>query len=271
MLENKKLELKLETEDFDETGVSRERGKRAEEVAEWYFRLNGFFLIHGFIVHPDRQRLKPRTEADLLGIRLKESSEGVWRTSKGDHFRPGVNRTSMTDDALITKASMDGTVKKHLIAMVEVKAGKCSINGPWSDIDERDQQLGGSNMERALSRVGFGNKTEISTAALSMYESLRYQGANFIVQYFSVGKYVSAELDTKYPKLVQITYDQIAIFLRDRFNGFPEKIPHERDISLWEGFGDSFRWWFESNGYRKSPSVDACKSAVSRYIEKGKC
>ena len=177
----------------------------------------------------------------------------------------------MTDDALITKASMDGTVKKHLIAMVEVKAGKCSINGPWSDIDERDQQLAGSNMERALSRVGFGNKTEISTAALSMYESLRYQGASFIVQYFSVGKYVSAELETQYPKLIQITYDQIAIFFRDRFNGFPEKIPLERDISLWEGFGDSFRWWFESNGYRKAPSEDACKSAVSRYIEKGKC
>ena len=52
----KKLELKLENEDFDETGVDRERGKRAEEVTEWYFRLNGFFLIPGFIVHPDRHK-----------------------------------------------------------------------------------------------------------------------------------------------------------------------------------------------------------------------
>jgi hypothetical protein len=27
------------------------RGARAEEVAEWFFRLNGFFLIPGFIAY----------------------------------------------------------------------------------------------------------------------------------------------------------------------------------------------------------------------------
>lgn len=260
----------MEVEEMDEEQLPREIGKRAEQVAEWYFRLNGVFLIHGFVVHPDSPRPTPRTEADLLGIRLKDSSEGVWRPSKGAHFRSGSNRTSMTDDALITQSSMDGTVKKHLIAMVEVKAGRCSINGPWSDIKERDQ-LSNSNMERALSRVGFGNRTEISTAASSMYENLRYVGASFIVQYFAVGKSRSIELAEKYPKLVQITFDQIAIFLRDRFNRFPEKIPHETDISLWDGFGDSFRWWFESNGYGKSPSEEACIKAVRRFIESGKC
>ncbi len=160
----------MEIEEFDEEQMNRKRGRRAEEVAEWYFRLNGVFLIHGFVVHPDSPRPKPRTEADLLGIRLKDSSEGVWRPSKGAHFRSGSNRTSMTDDASIIQSSMDGTVKKHLIAMVEVKAGRCSINGPWSDIQDRDQQSN-SNMERALSRVGFGNKTEISTAASSMWHS----------------------------------------------------------------------------------------------------
>lgn len=260
----------MEVEEMDEEQLRRDIGKRAEEVAEWYFRLNGVFLIHGFVVHPDSPRPTPRTEADLLGIRLKDSSEGVWRPTKGAHFRSDSNRTSMTDDVLITQSSMDGTVKKHLIAMVEVKAGRCSINGPWSDIKERDQQSN-SNMERALSRVGFGNRTEISTAASSMYESLRYVGANFIVQYFAVGKTPSTELSVRYPKLVQITFDQIAIFLQDRFNRFPEKIPLETDISLWDGFGDCFRRWFEVNGYRKSPSIEACKNAVSRYIETGKC
>lgn len=260
----------MEVEEIDDEQLRRDIGRRAEQVAEWYFRLNGVFLIHGFVVHPDSPRPTPRTEADLLGIRLKESSEGVWRPSKGAHFRNGSNRTSMTDDVLITKASMDGTVKKHLIAMVEVKAGRCSINGPWSDIKERDQQAS-SNMERALSRVGFGNRTEIGTAASSMYESLRYVGTSFIVQYFAVGKYPSPELAEKYPKLVQISFEQIAVFLQERFNHFPEKIPLETDISLWDGFGDCFRRWFEINGYRKSPSIEACKSAVNRYIETGKC
>ncbi len=249
----------------------RGRGRRAEEVVEWYFRLNGVFLIRGFVVHPDNPMPKPRTEADLLGIRLKDSSEGVWRLSAREKLRSGVARTSMTDDVLITNASMDGTVKKHLIAMVEVKAGKCDINGPWSDSGERDSNSLNSNMERALCRVGFGNRTEVSNASSSMYESLRYVGTNFIVQYFAVGSRTSKELEQKYPKLVQITFDQIAYFFRDRFNGFPEKIPLDKNISLWDGFGDAFRWWFEANGYRKSPSIEACQSAVLRYINTGKC
>ena len=60
----------------------KERGDRAEEVAEWYLRLNGFFLIPGFIVHPDKRRNTPRTEADFLGIRLKYSSENIWRARR---------------------------------------------------------------------------------------------------------------------------------------------------------------------------------------------
>lgn len=261
----------MEFEDEAEIQLSDKRGRRAEEVVEWYFRLNGVFLIHGFIVHPDRPCQKPRTEADFLGIRLKDSNEGIWRRSKNERFRDGTNRISMTDDNFITHASSVGTVKKHLVVMVEVKAGKCSINGPWSDIIESNKELGQSNMERALSRVGFGNRTEINKAAEAMYENLRYEGSNFIVQYFAIGQTKSQELEKKYPKLVQISFDQIAIFLRDRFNNFPEKIPENRNITLWRGFGDSFRLWFESNGYSRSPSIEACQNALKRYIDTGTC
>jgi hypothetical protein len=261
----------MEFMEEDETQLNADRGHRAEEIAEWYFRLNGVFLIHGFVVHPDRPRPKPRTEADFLGIRLKDSSEGVWRPSKGDHFRDGANRVSITDDVNITNSSLVGTVKKHLVAMVEVKAGKCSINGPWSDVNERDKILGRSNMERALSRVGFGNRAEVNAASAAMYERLRYEGSNFIVQYFAIGKVKCPDLEKKYPKLYQISFDQIAIFLRDRFNNFPEKIPQNRDIVLWRGFGDSFIRWFEASGYRTAPSIEACQSALKRYISTGVC
>ena len=40
-----------------------ERGRRAEDIASWYFRLNGFLAISGFIVHPDQRRQFARTEA----------------------------------------------------------------------------------------------------------------------------------------------------------------------------------------------------------------
>lgn len=261
----------MEVEELDEDPGDRARGLRAEEVAEWYLRLNGLFLIHGFVVHPDRASSKPRTEADFLGIRLKESSEGIWRKTNGIQFRDGVNRASMTDDSLITQASYVGTVRKHLVAMVEVKAGKCSINGPWSDINARINDSGPSNMERALSRVGFGNHSEITCASTTMYEYLRYEGPQFIVQYFAIGKVKCNELEIKYPKLIQITFAEIAIFLRNRFNCFPEKIPLSSSITLWRGFGDSFRWWFESHGHRKIPSSRDCEIALQNYIDKANC
>lgn len=41
--------------------LGREIGNRAEEVADWYFRLNGFLLTPGFVVHPDHSSSHPRT------------------------------------------------------------------------------------------------------------------------------------------------------------------------------------------------------------------
>jgi hypothetical protein len=259
----------MEIEEVDE---DRARGKRSEEVAEWYFRLNGFFLIPGFIVHPDTPKPYARTEADLLGIRLKDSSEGVWR-SRTDRFRENTNRSSMEDDQILINPTKVGTVKKHLIAMVEVKSSTCDINGPWSDGAAHGDDILKSNMARALARVGFGNNSTVAAAAKSMYENLRYEGSDFAVQYFAIGKSKSPQLAQRYAKLVQISFDQIAEFLGNRFYTFPEKIPLDCNISLWEGFGDSFsRWYSESRSMNRSPpSVQACQKALKKYIDDGNC
>jgi hypothetical protein len=47
-----------------------------EKVAYWYLRLNGFFQIENFVVHPER-RGGQRTDADLLAIRLPFRAERV--------------------------------------------------------------------------------------------------------------------------------------------------------------------------------------------------
>jgi len=260
--------MEIEESDYQDSRDAS-RGERGEAGAKWYFRLNGFFLIDGFIVHPDRVRLKPRTEADLLGIRLKYSSEGVWRTRRGDKIRGSTNRTSMTDYQIITDSATIGTVKKSLIAMVEVKAGRCSINGPWSDVNELDSTPGNSNMERALARVGFGNQNDVKQASRLMYENLRYEGQDFIVQYFSVGKLKNPQLQIRYPQLIQIDFKQIANFLVSRFHCFPEKIPQDREIIIWKGFGYDFMRWFEEKNFSKPPSILECEQAVLNYIESG--
>jgi hypothetical protein len=258
--------------DLGSQELARERGQRAEEVAQWYFRLNGFFLIPGFIVHPDAPRPTPRTEADLLGVRLSYSTEGVWRRQQGHNFRDGVVPISMKDHDVLTNSAKVGTVIRHLVAMVEVKAGICEINGPWSDRSGFNNRHEPTNMERALARVGFGNRTEVNAAAEKMFEDLRYEGSQFVVQYFAVGRTSSSALKQAYPKLVQITFDEIGTFLGHRFSRFPEKIPGDRDIALWHGFGDKFRWWFEGNASsRGGPSEIDCQRAIKRYIDNGRC
>ena len=242
------------------------RGRRAEEIAEWYFRLNGFLLIPGFIVHPDRRRRRPKTEADLLGVRLKYSAEGFFKNSHGgDRSRPG-SFEAMKDHDLLVKPGNDGTVSKHQIAMVEVKASLASINGPWTDRAE-------NNMSRALQRVGFGNRDEIDRASQEMYDKLRYVGPSFIVQYYSVCSVKSPELSQQYSSLVQVTFDEIADFLHDRFKKFPQKIPEDSDLILWEGFGCEFMRWFERMGWHANGGASnvQCRAAVKRYIQFGEC
>ena len=45
-----------------------------EKVAYWYFRLNGFFQIENFVVHPTGRGAQ-RTDADLLAVRFPFRAE----------------------------------------------------------------------------------------------------------------------------------------------------------------------------------------------------
>ncbi len=93
------------------------KGERAEHVSNWYFRLNGFLSIPGFVIHPDHPSRYPRTEADLIGVRFPNSTEVL-------------DGVSMMDDP---KLSGLCKLTKTLFVLVEVKTELCSINGPWSD------------------------------------------------------------------------------------------------------------------------------------------
>lgn len=254
---------------------NRARGERAEEVVQWYFRLNGFMLIPGFIVHPDIQSAKPRTEADIIGVRLKYSSESFWVKKPRQTFRESesLRPVPMRDDVLLIDSGKTGSSSKHLVALVEVKAGQCNINGPWSDQNGLSGHNSTSNMERAISRIGFcENRSIVQTVAQAMYRDLRHEGDEFVIQYFSVGKFKNPDLQAKYPKLVQITFDQIGAFLKERFTRFPQKLPLNTEITLWKGFGDEFRSWFETHGTNQdAPALTDCQKAIACFIEHGRC
>jgi len=86
---------------------------KPEHLAVWYFRLNGFFTIPNFVLHPTG-RGSALTNADIAGVRFPYRAE----------FPEGPGG----DDAEFTRI-----VRSPYAVFAEVKTGKRSLNGPWTD------------------------------------------------------------------------------------------------------------------------------------------
>lgn len=174
------------------------QGRRAEEIAGWYFRLNGFLQIPGFVLHSD-QRGRPITDADILGVRFPYSQESL----------RGIR---MADDRWLSRETYPN---QTLIVIAEVKASLCRVNGPWTD-----PATGG--MEKVIRRIGFVPDDMTENIAVSLYNTLRWQNDDFRVQYVCIGKQTNHDLGNRYAGLKQLTWGDIAAFLWERFDCFGE-------------------------------------------------
>jgi|GEM_PF-5594797 len=99
-------------------------GKRAEILAEWYFRFNGYFPISNFIIHDAGFHKQPGgqlTEADILAIRLPYTIEVINGTEK----------------EIVIKTHKELDVKQGIMdfIIVEVSSGICKNN--WIDKKQR--------------------------------------------------------------------------------------------------------------------------------------
>jgi hypothetical protein len=236
--------------------LSNQRGRRAEDIASWYFRLNGFLTIPGFVVHPDQRRRFPRTEADLLGVRFPFSRE--W-----------ISTRQMEDDSLLTR--IDETRRRIVFVLVEVKTDLYDINGPWSE--RRDE-----NVQRVIRRLGFANESLVDGIAARVYESARWDDNDYVLQYVCVGARKNDGRQRQFPQLLQIDWSEMAHFLWRRFGSFPEKLPDGRPVhTQWPDFGRKYGVWFVDEfancrrDDRDRQGLSLSLSALSRYIETGDC
>jgi hypothetical protein len=119
-----------------------------EKVAYWYFRLNGFFQIENFVVHPAR-RGGQRTDADLLAVRFPHRAERLF----------DVPNDIMADDERRLALSRDWTD----VVIAEVKTNQpCTLNGPWTREDRQ-------NVHRVLAAIGCLPPDHIEQAARDIY------------------------------------------------------------------------------------------------------
>ena len=91
----------------------------SEDLAYWYFRLNGFLTIQNFVVHPNSGSAQ-KTEVDIIAARFpyrKELPE---------------NKTPMQDDECLVLQS-----EKIRIILAEIKVGRCKLNPSWTNADKK--------------------------------------------------------------------------------------------------------------------------------------
>jgi len=236
----------------------RQVGRRAEEVASWYFRLNGFLCLPGFVVHLDQDKAErtedgtpvyQRTEADLIGVRFVESKEIIFSFG---------NQKAMIDDHVLT--NLCPSTKEALFVLVEVKSGLCMMNGPWTNRRKE-------NMQRVIRRLGFAlDEDQVQEIADDMYTTGRFEDEHYVMQYICVGNEKNHGINYQHKNVSQINWVEIGNFLIERFKSFPEKTPDGQVHEQWPEFGKTFGRWI-SLQLRTGGTVDP--TVIYRYIQTG--
>lgn len=186
----------------------------SEQLAYWYLRLNGFLTITNFVVHPDTGR-DQRTDVDVLGVRFPYRAENLI--------------SPMEDEDRFT-----GIRKKNFVVIAEVKRGRCSLNGPWTNPDEQ-------NMLRVLCAIGIFPKNEALLAAQSIYKEGCYQSRHYYVSLMCFGSETNPELKDQYPQVSQILWPDVLDFIYRRFREYRyQKASHpqwdKEGNNLWQIF-----------------------------------
>lgn len=190
---------------------------KSEQLAYWYLRLNGFFTITNFIIHPD-QGNKQETDVDVLGVRFPYRAENL--------LNP------MMDDVVFTRY-----LDKSYIVMAEVKSRVCALNGPWT---KRERQ----NMLRVLRAIGAFPEEDSNRIAQALYDAGHYENILYHVSLLCLGGERSSQVAERYPNIPQILWNEVLGFIYRRFREYrAQKVSHPqwdaRGHALWKAARES--------------------------------
>jgi len=185
-----------------------------EKVAYWYFRLNGFFQIENFVVHPERTGSQ-RTDADLLAIRFPHRNERLF-DNPNDVMRDDERQLSLSRDLI------DAVI-------AEVKANQpCTLNGPWVREDRQ-------NVQRVLAAIGCLPSHLIDGAATDIYRTgLHVSDLGCRIRLVAVGREVNRELENRYPHVTQVIWTDLLTFIWDRFHTYQQQ---KAQVDQWDAIG----------------------------------
>jgi hypothetical protein len=179
-----------------------------EQLAVWYLRLNGYFVIPNFIAHG---RISSQTDVDVLGVRFPHSQE-------------------YPDDIDVLQIPTGKTD----VLLSEVKTGKCELNGPWRG------KSNGDPLEYVLRRVGLFDGPTVQEAANELYARRQYpqeqalDKSPYVIRIACFGSVENEDLRD----VTQIIWPKVTSFIGNRFQENPV---YKADHDHWDTFG-KFLW-----------------------------
>jgi hypothetical protein len=208
---------------------------RAEDLGYWYLRLNGFLTTTNFIVHPDTGP-NQETEVDVLGLRFPYRAENL--------IQP------MRDDRLFTEGH-----DRPLVAIAEIKAGVCDLNGPWKDRDR-------NNMLRVMRAIGAFPSSEDERVAAALYDVGTYTSDAYRVLLVCMGSQQNTSLKERYPNIPQILWPHALTFIYRRFREYRrQKASHGQ----WNSIGKAL--WRTSQQMRTEAAFVESVQVVEEYAQ----
>lgn len=209
-----------------------ETSMKAEDVAAWYFRLNGFFTITNFVLHPSR-RGGQRTDADIVGVRFPDRAE----------FPDGPGG----DDQEFIRPS-----GRLYFVVAESTIGTCKLNGPWTNSDKE-------NIQAVLRDLGVLTPNLVASAAEGLYGEGVYDARSCYCSLFCVGEVANGEIAARFSRVPQRTWDQVLKFMYARFRTYHDR---KADHDHWDDNGKAL-WgcWESSRG--SSSAFTSCVRRLS--------
>ena len=193
---------------------------KPEALAQWYLRLNGFFTISNFVVHPTR-RGSQLTDGDIVGVRFPHRAE----------FPDG--------------PGADEEVFRHIenrpyFVLAEVKRGFCELNQSW-------QKPGHEPIVALLQDLGPFAKCQVQEVASNLLTNGCYDTETLHASLLFIGSTFDSVLPTNAPKK---SWSELLRFIFDRFSEYHRvKTDHEQWDNLGKELWSHFQATYTSQAF----------------------
>lgn len=177
----------------------------AEELAYWYFRLNGFFLIRNFVHHSVGR--EDGADSDLLGLRLRATAEKIYSRSDERFVDLPWDQNHSTIKNLQNEA---GSWKHDVAVIVEIKGGEQTDPG---------NAFNATRLRAALHRLGFENAFSHFDALAAARETPI--GEWRVLKFLCCRKPQIGEIAS--PLFHTIYLEDAMAFIKHRFESYPKK------------------------------------------------